>query len=382
MQTKIGMVIVMEPSKRVQSINLSEIRKMFEMAGEDSINLGLGEPDFNTPKHIIEAASNAMKEGFTHYTSNMGILELREAITHKFKIDNGIHTSPESVLVTVGASEAIYMCMQALVNPGDEVLIPDPGFLSYNACVSLAGGIPRGIQLNMENDLRMTAEDVIERITKKTKAIILNSPSNPTGSVMKKEDIKAISEIADDNDIYLISDEVYEKIVYNDVHHSPAKFCENAVTINGFSKSYAMTGFRIGYVTANSEITEELLKIHQYTTACASSMVQKAALAALEGPQKSVIEMVSEFKRRRDLVVNRLNGMGVECSSPHGAFYVFPKVKNPEGFVKAGLKKGVVMVHGKAFGIGGKDHVRLSYATSYSHLEEAMDRLESINFKF
>jgi len=177
----------MEPSKRVQSINLSEIRKMFEIAGENSINLGLGEPDFNTPKHIIEAASNAMKEGFTHYTSNMGILELREAIAHKFKFDNGIHTTPESILITVGASEAIYMCMQALINPGDEVLIPDPGFLSYNACVSLAEGIPIGIPLNIENELRMTAEDVNEIITKKTKAIILNSPSNPTGSVMKKK---------------------------------------------------------------------------------------------------------------------------------------------------------------------------------------------------
>jgi aspartate aminotransferase len=373
------MVIFMEPSKRVRSINLSEIRKMFEMAGENSINLGLGEPDFNTPDHIIEAASNAMKEGFTHYTSNMGILELREAISNKLKVDNGIQTSPESVLVTVGASEAIYMCMQALVDPGDELLIPDPGFLSYNACVNLAGGIPRGIQLKEENDLRMTAEDVLEVISDKTKAIILNSPSNPTGSVMKKEDVRAIAEIADDNDIYLVSDEVYEKIIYDRHHHSPAKFCENAVTINGFSKSYAMTGFRIGYVTANPQITEELLKIHQYTTACASSMIQKAALAALEGPQKSVFDMVSEFRKRRDLVVKRMNNMGVECPEPHGAFYVFPRVKDPEGFINAGLKNGVVMVHGKAFGMGGKDHVRLSYATSYSDLKEAMDRLESIN---
>lgn len=372
------MVIIMEPSKRVRSINLSEIRKMFEMAGENSINLGLGEPDFNTPEHIIEATSTAMREGFTHYTPNMGIPELREAISRKLKIDNGIRTTSESVLVTVGASEAIYMSMQALIDPGDEVLIPDPGFLSYNACVNLAEGIPRGVQLKVENGLRMTAEDVQEAITDKTKAIILNSPSNPTGSVMKKEDVKAIAEIADDHGIYLISDEVYEKIIYDDHHHSPAKFCENAVTINGFSKSYAMTGFRIGYVTANPEITEELLKIHQYTTACASSMVQKAALAALEGPQNCVDDMVSEFKRRRDLVVKRLNDMGVECPNPHGAFYVFPQVDNPEEFVREGLKKGVVMVHGKAFGMYGKNHVRMSYATSLNQLKEAMDRLESL----
>ena len=372
------MVIIMEPSKRVRSINLSEIRKMFEMASENSINLGLGEPDFNTPKHIIEAASTAMRQGFTHYTSNMGIPELREALTQKLKIDNGIFTTPESVLITVGASEAIYMSMQALINPGDEVLIPDPGFLAYSACVNLAEGIPKGVKLKQENNLRMTTEDVQESITDKTKAIILNSPSNPTGSVMKKEDIKAIAEIADDHGIYLISDEVYEKIIYDDYHHSPAKYCENAITINGFSKTYAMTGFRIGYVTANPEITEELLKIHQYTTACASSMVQKAALTALEGPQNCVYDMVSEFKRRRDLVVKRLNEMGIECPKPHGAFYVFPKVDNPEEFVKESLKKGVVTVQGKAFGIYGENHVRMSYATSFNQLKDAMDRLETI----
>ncbi len=369
----------MEPSKRVRSINLSEIRKMFEKAGKNSINLGLGEPDFNTPEHIIDAASIAMREGFTHYTSNMGILELREAISRKLKLDNGIEASTESVLVTVGASEAIYMCMQALVDPGDEVLIPDPGFLSYKACVNLAGGVARGVQLKLENNLRMTSEDITSSITNKTKAIILNSPSNPTGSVMEKEDIKAIAEIADDNGIYLISDEVYEKIIYDKKHHSPAKFCENGITINGFSKSYAMTGFRIGYVAANLEIIEELLKIHQYTTACASSMVQKGALAALEGPQNNVDEMVSEFKRRRDLVVKRLDDMGIECSKPNGAFYVFPRVNNPVEFVKEGLERGVVMVNGGAFGIYGQNHVRLSYATSYNQLEEAMTRIESMN---
>lgn len=374
------MVIFMEPSKRVRSINLSEIRKMFEMAGENSINLGLGEPDFKTPAHIIEAASNAMSEGFTHYTSNMGILELREAISNKLRKDNGIITDPDSVLVTVGASEAIFMCMQALVDPGDEVIIPDPGFLSYSACVTLAEGTPRGVQLNFENDLRLTADDVLKTVTDKTKAIVLNSPSNPTGSVMKKEDIKAIAEIADDRGIYLISDEVYEKIIYDRKHHSPARFCENAITINGFSKSYAMTGFRIGYVTAKNEVIEEILKVHQYTTACASSMVQVAALEALEGSQDSVSTMVSEFKRRRDLVVGRLNSMGVECPDPHGAFYVFPRLDDPDEFIKNGLEKGVVMVNGKAFGKYGEGHVRLSYATSYNELEEAMDRLESIKY--
>lgn len=374
------MVIFMEPSKRVRSINLSEIRKMFEMAGENSINLGLGEPDFKTPDHIIEAAYSAMREGFTHYTSNMGILELREAIANKLNRENGINTQPDSILVTVGASEAIFMCMQALVDPGDEVLVPDPGFLSYNACVNLAGGIPKGVQLKIENQFRLKAEDVQESITNKTKAIVMNSPSNPTGSVMKKKDIREIAELADDHGIYLISDEVYEKIIYDVKHHSPAKYCENAIIINGFSKSYAMTGFRIGYVSARKELIEEILKVHQYTTACASSMVQKAALTALEGPQDSVSTMASEFKRRRDLVVDRMNLMGIECLKPQGAFYVFPKVDDPEEFIERGLKKGVVMVNGKAFGKFGQGHVRLSYATSYDELEEAMNRLESLNY--
>ena len=371
------MVIIMESSKRVSSINLSEIRRMFEIADEDAISLGLGEPDFKTPQNIIDAASKAMNEGFTHYTSNMGILELREAIANKLERENGISSSADSIIVTVGASEAVYTCMQALVNPGDEVLIPDPGFLSYSACVKLAEGIPVGIKIKEENDLRMTCDDVLESITPKTKAIILNSPSNPIGSVMKKKDIKGIAEIADDNDIFIISDEVYEKIIYDTKHYSAGQFSENAITINAFSKTYAMTGFRVGYLSANGNISEELLKVHQYIAACASSMSQKAALEALEGPQNSIKTMVSEFKKRRDLVIKRLSKMGIECPVPEGAFYVFPRVDNPEKFVSDGLKKGVVMVNGKAFGEHGSNHVRLSYATAYDKLEEAMDRLES-----
>lgn len=370
------MVIIMESSKRVSSINLSEIRKMFDKTDENAISLGLGEPDFKTPQNIINAAAEAMNEGFTHYTSNMGIVELREAIAEKLEKENGISSSADSVIVTVGASEAVYMCMQALINPGDEVLIPDPGFLSYSACAKLADGIPVGIKIKEENDLKMTCDDVLESITPKTKAIILNSPSNPIGTVIKKKDIKGIAEIADDNNIHIISDEVYEKIIYNAKHYSAGQFSDNAITINAFSKTYAMTGFRVGYVSANGSITEELLKVHQYIAACASSMAQKAAVEALKGPQNSVKTMVSEFKKRRDLVVKRLNGMGIECQAPEGAFYVFPKVDDPDKFISDGIKKGVVMVNGKAFGEQGSKHVRLSYAAAYDKLEEAMDRLE------
>lgn len=368
----------MEPSKRVKSISLSGIRKMFEDGGEDSINLGLGEPDFDTPKHIRDAASKALNESFTHYTVNKGMLELREAISSKLKHENHVDADPDSVLVTVGASEALFMCMQALVNEGDEVLVPDPGFLSYDACVKLSGGISVPLKVEAENGFRVTPERVLESLTDKTRAIILNSPSNPTGAVMKKEDIKGVAEIADDHDLVLVSDEIYEKIIYEGKHYSPGSFCENAVTINGFSKAYAMTGFRVGYVAADPELIEEMLKVHQYITACASSISQKAALEALQGPQDSVGRMVNEFRKRRNLLVDKLGDMGIECAAPHGAFYVFPEVPRSQEFVFEALKRGVVTVDGSAFGKYGTNHVRFSYAASYEEIEEAMDRLKDI----
>lgn len=368
----------MKPSKKVKDINLSGIRKMFELVGENSINLGLGEPDFDTPQHIREAAKKALDEGFTHYTVNKGIIELREAISDKLKKDNQISTSPESVIVTVGASEGLQIALNALIDVGDEVLIPDPGFVSYDAAVKLNGGKSVPIKLTEEEEFRVTPQKVQESITSKTRAVIINSPSNPTGNVMTKEDIKGVAEIADDHDIAVISDEIYEKIIYDEKHYSPGSYTDNCITINGFSKVYAMTGFRIGYVAANREFTEEMLKVHQYNTACASSISQKAALAALEGPQDSIDLMVREFRRRRDLIVSRLRDMGINCLEPQGAFYVFPKVKYPEVFVANGLKKDVIMVPGISCGVYGEDHVRLSYATSYVEIEEAMDRLEDI----
>ncbi len=370
-----------QPAKRCKSIQLSEIRKMFDLTPEDAINLSLGEPDFDTPQHIREAVKQALDEGFTHYTSNKGILELREAISCKLADENKVDTDPESIIVTVGASEALHISLQALVNKGEEVLIPDPGFLSYDPCVKLAEGKMVPVGLQEENEFRMTADDVLNKITDKTKAIILNSPANPTGSVMQKEDIKGIAEIAEDHDIYLISDEIYEKIIYEGKHYSPGRYTENAITINGFSKTYAMTGFRIGYVAAKPEIIEEMLKIHQYNAACASSLSQRAGLEALIGPQNCVDEMLTEFRSRRDLVVKRLNEMGISIKSPKGAFYVFPKVQNSVEFVTEAIKKGVIIVNGSSFGKCGEGHFRISYATSYSQLEKAMDRLENINVK-
>lgn len=369
----------MKPAKRVKSIDLSGIRKMFDMVGENSINLALGEPDFDTPLHIREAVKKALDEGFTHYTGNMGIIELREALAHKLLTENHINTSPESIIVTTGASGALFSCANALIEEGDEVIIPDPGFVAYDACVKISGGRSVHAHLKDENDFRMNPEEVLEQVTPNTKAIIMNSPGNPTGGVLEKEDVKGLADIADDHNLILISDEIYEKIIYGKKHYSPARYSENVITINGFSKTYAMTGFRIGYIAAPPHLTEELLKVHQYTVTCATSLSQKAALAAVEGPQDSVVEMVNEFKRRRDLVVRRLQGMGINCREPQGAFYVFPTIENPEKLVEEALKKDVVLVPGTAFGKYGKGHFRISYAAAYEDLKKAMDRLESIN---
>lgn len=367
-----------QPARRCKSIPLSEIRKMFDLVAEDAINLSLGEPDFDTPQNIREAVKRALDESFTHYTTSKGILELREAISCKLADENKINADPESIIVTVGASQALYISLQALINNGDEVLIPDPGFLSYDPFVKLAEGKMVPISLNEENEFQMTADDVLNKITPKTKAIILNSPANPTGAVMQKEDIKGIAEVAEDHGIIIISDEIYEKIIYEGKHYSPGTYTDNAITINGFSKTYAMTGFRIGYVAAKHELIEEMLKVHQYNVACASSLSQIGAYEALTGPQESVNEMRSEFRRRRDLVVTRLNEMGIEIKPPKGAFYVFPKVHNSMEFVKEAIKKGVIIVNGAQFGKCGEDHFRISYGTSYEKLEEAMNRLQDI----
>lgn len=367
-----------QPAKRCKLIELSEIRKMFELTPENAINLSLGEPDFDTPEHIREAVKQALDDGFTHYTSNNGILELREAISCKLADENKVEANPENITVTVGASQALYISLQALVNKGDEVLIPDPGFLSYDAFVKLAEGKVVPISLKEENQFQMTADDVLDKITDKTKAMIMNSPSNPTGAVMQKEDIKAIAEITEDHNIHLISDEVYEKIIYEGKHYSPGRYSDNVITINAFSKTYAMTGFRIGYMAAKPEINEELLKVHQYNVACTSSLSQIAGLEALLGPQKSVEEMVAEFKRRRDLIVKRLNEMGIEFKAPKGAFYAFPKVENSSKFVEEAIKEGVIIVNGASFGKCGDGHFRISYAAAYEELEEAMNRLEKI----
>ena len=366
---------MINPASRTESIELSLIRKMFEVTNPDAINLGIGEPDFDVPENIKNAMKKSIDENDTHYTPNKGIIELREEITKKFKKDNGINTDPDNIIVTAGASEGLFMCAQAFIEKGDEILLPNPSFLSYEACIKIAGGTIVPVDCTMENEFKLKAEDVEEKITNKTKAIMINSPSNPTGAVMEKEDIKAIADLSMDKNFLIISDEIYEKIIYNKKHYSPAKYSDNVITLNGFSKTYAMTGLRIGYLTANEDYTENLLKIHQYNIACASTTAQRGAYEALSGPQGEVDKMVGEFQRRRDLIVSRLNEMGYETVNAEGAFYVFPKIED-EDFVMKAAKAGVITVPGIAFGSNGKGHVRMSYANSYDNIEKAMNILE------
>jgi aspartate aminotransferase len=358
-------------SSRVDKIDISGIRKMFEGAGPNAINLGLGQPDFDTPYHIKQAAIDAIIDGFTGYTMNLGIPELREALSNKFKEDNNFEAKPNEIIITSGASEALHIALLALVEQGDEVLIPDPGFVSYVSLTDLAGATAVGVPLSEE--MTLTPDNVVASITEKTKVLVINSPSNPTGSVQSRDEIRGLCEVADDHNITIISDEVYEHFIYSGEHVSPASISENVVTINATSKTYAMTGWRLGYMAAPRDITEEMLKIHQYVQACANSIAQKAALAAITGPQDSVRVMRESFRSRRDILMKGLKDLGIKCIEPQGAFYAFPEIDNSMEAVQKLLGSGVITVPGSAFGPNGEGHIRLSYAVSEDDILKALD---------
>ncbi|MDY6764832.1 MAG: pyridoxal phosphate-dependent aminotransferase, partial [Halobacteria archaeon] len=306
----------MEYADRVDRIELSAIREAFNAAGEDAINLGIGQPDFDTPENVKQAAIDAIERGdASGYTANHGIDELRRAVAESLNFD----ASPDQVLVTAGGSEALHLSLETYVNPGDEVIFPDPGFVSYDALTKVAGGEPVPVPLNEE--LRLEPETVKEAVTDDTAAIIVNSPSNPTGSVQTREEMKAFAEIADDNDVMLISDEVYHKLIYEGEHHSPAEFGDNVVTIDAVSKTYSMTGWRLGYVIAEEETVGKMIKVHQYIQACATAASQYAALEALTGPQDAPDRMKEEFEARRDILLEGLDEIGLEYPNPRGAFY-------------------------------------------------------------
>jgi aspartate/methionine/tyrosine aminotransferase len=353
---------------------------------KDVVKLTSGEPDFATPAHIREAANKAMDSGCTFYTSSRGIPELREAIAEKMKRDYNVDVDPKTeIIVTTGGKEAIFITVMGLVNQGDEVLIPDPGYLAYEDNVRFAQGNPVPLSLLEEKDFAPEPNEIAGRISSKTKMLILNSPSNPTGAVFDKKVLGAIAEIADDHGLFLLADDAYDKFVYDSTkHYNIMQFgkTEGKIIIGSFSKTYAMTGWRVGYLIADSEIVNELVKVKSGISICTNGFVQKAAVAALNGPQLWP-EMVKEFDKRRRFLVERLNAIdGVKCPMPKGAFYAFPNISyfglSSIDFANSLLREARVAVYpGKAYGNQGEGHVRFTYAASMENLKKATERLQS-----
>jgi len=379
-------------AQRMNPIPFSGIRKFvqeaaqLEKAGARILHLEIGRPDFDTPQHIKDAAKRALDEGHVHYTSNYGIPELREAIAEKLSRENNIVADPAAeIIVTVGTNEAIAVTMLALIDPGDQVLIPDPAWLHYFYCVQLAGGIPVHVPLRAENAFQLDPSDLRRAITPKTKMIVVNSPQNPTGAVLGQPVLAEIAQIASENNLLILSDEIYEKILYDGVKHfsiaSIPGMAERTITANGFSKTYSMTGWRIGYVAAKREFTDAMIRVHQYTATSATSFAQFGALAACRGAQDCVRDMVKEFDRRRQFLTQALAKMdGLECVNPQGAFYAFPSIKrlnvSSDALALYLLRQaGVAVVPGSAFGEFGAGFLRLAYSNTYENIVEAVERM-------
>lgn len=373
-------------SQAVQSIPPSGIRRFFDLASSmaDVISLGVGEPDFVTPWNIREASIFSLERGYTTYTSNSGLPELRQEIS-KYLVDTfQTEYNPNSeIVVTVGASEAIDIAFRAIIDPGDEVLVVEPCFVSYEPIVRLAGGVPVSISTTQENNFKLTPELLEEKITGKTKAIIFSFPNNPTGSIMTKIELEAIAKIIEDNDLLVLSDEIYAELSYDNKHVSFAAITNmwnRTILISGFSKAFAMTGWRIGYVCAPEDIMQAMLKIHQYTIMCAPIMAQKAALEALQNGMSEKDKMVESYKQRRNYVVQAFQDIGLNCHKPEGAFYAFPSIRSTritsEQFAEQLLlSKKVAVVPGGVFGSSGEGYIRCSYATSLDNLERAIERI-------
>ena len=372
------------------SVPGSEIRKIFNMiiGRTDVFDMTVGIPDFDTPEHIKEAAKRAIDEGYTRYTHNAGLIEVREALAEKVKRDNGIDADPETeMMCTAGGMGALVLANMVLVNPGDEVLYPEPGFVSHYAHIKLAEGIPVPIQLKKENGFGVTAEDIEKVITDKTKMMVLNSPNNPSGGIISNSELKKIAELCIENDIYVVSDEAYEKFRY--IEEKPLYIGalpgmkERSVSIFSLSKTYAMTGWRIGAVTGSSEIVGAMTKLQEHIIAMPTTVSQKAAEAAVSGPQDCVDEMLETFAERRDIITKGLDAIeGVELDPPGGAFYVFPDIsaygmKSYDLVLKIMKETDVVTVHGSAFGEFGEGFIRLCYAVSTERINEALSRLDS-----
>lgn len=374
-------------NKTITGIAPSGIRKFFDIVNEmdDAISLGVGEPDFDTPWRIRDEAIYSLEQGRTFYTSNSGLKSLKEEISKYLERRYNLYYSPNSeIMVTVGGSEAIDIALRAMLDPGDEVLIPQPSYVSYAPCTILAGGKPVYINLKEEDEFRLTPEELEEAVTDKTKVLILPFPNNPTGAVMEKEDLEAVAQFVIDHDLFVLTDEIYAELTYLEKHVSIASLPgmrERTVYINGFSKAYAMTGWRLGYACAPEELLKQMLKIHQYAIMCAPTNSQYAAVEALRNCQDDVDRMREEYDHRRRYLMDRFRSMKLQCFEPFGAFYIFPSIKEfgmtSDEFATKLLKtKKVAVVPGTAFGDCGEGFIRISYAYSLENLKEAVDRIE------
>ncbi len=374
-------------SDRIVEIPSSGIRKFFDIVSEmkDAISLGVGEPDFDTPWHIREEGIYSLEKGRTFYTSNAGLKELKVEISSYLSRRFEVTYDPEhEVIVTVGGSEAIDIALRAMLNPGDEVLIPQPSYVSYVPCTILANGVPVTIDLEEKDQFKLTKEKLLEKITEKTKVLILPFPNNPTGAVMTAEELKDIAQVVIEKDLFVISDEIYAELTYGGDHTTIASFPgmrDRTVLINGFSKSYAMTGWRLGYATAPRVILEQMLKIHQFAIMCAPTASQYAAVAALRDGDKDVQVMRESYDQRRRYLVHAFKEMGLECFEPHGAFYLFPSIKrfdmtSDEFATRLLREEKVAVVPGTAFGDCGEGFLRISYAYSLKNLKEALSRMD------
>jgi len=371
-------------SKKVRDISPSGIRRFFDILAslEGVISLGVGEPDFVTPWHIREAGIYSLEQGYTSYTSNYGILELREEIARYLKSRYGLDYDPQKeILITVGVSEGLDLAMRAILDPGDEVIGHEPSYVSYTPCTTLAGGKFVPVSTYVENEFKVNADDIEKRVTPRTKALLLGYPSNPTGGVMDRPGLKKVAEVAQRHDLIVVSDEVYERLVYGVKHTCFASLPgmqQRTIHLGGFSKAYAMTGWRIGYAAAREEIIEAMMKIHQYTMLCAPIMGQMAALEALREGEAQVEDMVAEYDQRRRVMVEGFNNIGLACFEPRGAFYAFPSIKSTglssEDFAERLLiEEHVAVVPGNAFGKCGEGYIRCCYATSMAEIEEALE---------
>ena len=374
-------------SQTVKALKKSGIRKFFDIASEmkDVISLGVGEPDFETPWHIREEGIYSLERSKTFYTSNSGLKDLRSEISNYIERTQGVkYDSNSEVIVTVGGSEGIDIALRAMLNPGDEVIIPQPSYVSYEPCTILAGGVPVIINLQSKNDFRLTAEELKSKITDKTKVLILPYPNNPTGAILEENDLREIAKVCCEHDIYVLSDEIYGELTYKDKHISIISIDgmkERTVLINGFSKAYSMTGWRLGYACAPKHILEQMLKIHQYAIMCAPTTSQYSAIEALKNGDEDIKLMRESYNQRRRFLINSFRKMNLECFEPFGAFYVFPCVKefnmtSEEFALKFLEEERVVVIPGTAFGESGEGFVRISYAYSIDKLKIAMDRLQ------